>query len=671
MNGIPSITSGAASSKLTGEGAIQYGSPAADQLAGGAPEPIFSPSDLEQLCFRRYNPFSQLNAQNLASALDQFDAGVLMWAARFWQQIVNRDDTIPAVKSKREEAVALRPVVFNPLEDTDEAKDQAAALEKFYRNVKAGHSLNRHTTGGLSLLITQMMESVAFLYAIHHIVWTPDAATQWKLPSGKTVPALKALFEQVPLEFFEARTGELRFLGLSQGYTGEQLAPDNWLVTTGPGLMRAASSLFYFKRLANHDLVNFSEKFGTPGIEVETTGGKDSEQGAAARDLARQLAANWRGVRYGSDKNAVNFLWPQGGVSGTELPMHTISEDAKRSLAILWLGEDLSTMSRGGNEKAVGSNAQEDEREKRERHDCARISETLQTIDAIVIRWFFGEDAPILAQTVVEMPINEDRKQLLDLVTGVVNLGGEVPISPVMKRLALPEAKENEAIFHPSQPAPPDDPESDDEEEDDEVDGAQDSAVNAITPARLLELAQMPSEEFETALSALAVNGGPGSGPRPKGVLRETLVPTHHQIFSLIGIKPGKVFADYEALRQKHPDQFADSHAVKVHVEKVMAEPHLILPGSEDDHRMIVHQATDGDRASILEVQERGGKYRVRSAYTLTAGQLATKIKKAGGEGAQSPFLRVDHLSAKHLQGAGVPSDTLPTGKSNLDSNAT
>jgi hypothetical protein len=468
-------------------------------MAGAGAEPVFSASDLEQLCFRRYNPFSQLTAANLSLALDQFDSGVLMSAALFWQQIATRDATTITVKSKREDAVALRDVTHTPMEDSPEAKDQAAALELFYRGIKAGHALNRHTTGGKPLLLQQMMESVAFLYAVHHIVWKPDAATLWKLPSGRTVPALTALFEQVPVQFFEARTGELRFLGLSLGYTGEPLAPDNWLVTTGPGLMRAASSLFYFKRLAQHDMVNFSEKFGTPGIEVETTGAKDSAEGKAARDLASQLAANWRGVRYGSDKNGVNFLWPQGGVSGTSLPMHTITDDAKRDMAILWLGADLSTMSRGGSEKAVGSNAQEDEREKRERADCARISETLQaTIDPIVIRWFFGEDAPILAKTVIEMPINEDRALLSKLVGDTVALGAEVPMEPVMKRLGVPQAKKGEDLFtKPAQPLDlnPQEPEK---------------AINAfLTPEKLQELLRMPEEQFEIAINSLAVNGDP------------------------------------------------------------------------------------------------------------------------------------------------------------------
>ena len=439
---------GRVKTSLSAQGTIRYADNDLASTAGSAAEPIFSQSDLEQLCFRRYNPFAQLNAQNLTLALDQFDSGVLMYAARFWQQIVNRDDTIPSVKSKREEAVALRDLAFHPLDDSSQAKDQAAALQMFYRNLRAGHALNRHTAGGLPLLLTQMMESVAFMYAVHHIVWKPDSATQWTLPSGRKVPALTALFEQVPLEFFEARTGELRFLGLSLGFTGTELEPGNWLVTTGPGLMRAASSLFYFKRLASHDLVNFSEKFGTPGIEVTTMGAKDSPEGQAARDLAKQLASNWRGVRYGAEKNGVNFLWPTGGVSGTELPMHTITDDAKRSIIILWLGADLSTSSRGGGEKAVGSLAQEDEREKRERADCARISETLNaSIDPLVIHWFFGDDAPILAKTVIESPINEDRSLLANLVGEMVGMGAQVPIEPTMKRLGVPVAKEGEEVF--------------------------------------------------------------------------------------------------------------------------------------------------------------------------------------------------------------------------------
>ncbi len=84
------------------------------------------------------------------------------------------------------------------------------------------------------------------------------------------------------------------------------------MITTGPGLMRAASILHYYKRLAQHDLINFSEKFGTPGLVVHTTAGKDSPEGQAAANLARGLAGNYRGVQYGAAENKIEIVWPDG-----------------------------------------------------------------------------------------------------------------------------------------------------------------------------------------------------------------------------------------------------------------------------------------------------------------------------------------------------------------------
>ena len=313
---------------------------------------LFSAAELETLAYRRFNPLSTLTAQSLSAALDAFSAGILAPAARLWEEIARRDETVATVKAKREEAAALRDWSVVPLEESAAAQDQAAALEYFYQRLRAAHALNRHTAGGFPLLVTQMMEAVSSGYAAHHLIWHPDTGRPLALPSGRSVPALSATFEYVPLEFFEARTGELRFLGSSLGYDGLPLAPGEWMITTGPGLMRAASILHYYKRLAQHDLVNFSEKFGTPGLVVHTTAGKDSPEGQAAANLARGLAGNYRGVQYGAAENKIEVVWPTGGANSGELPMTAIIEDAKRGLATLFLGADLSTLSRAG--QAVG-----------------------------------------------------------------------------------------------------------------------------------------------------------------------------------------------------------------------------------------------------------------------------------------------------------------------------
>lgn len=418
---------------------------------------LFSPEQLEMLSFRRFNPFAGLNASSLANALDSYLAGYLVPAARLWERLAKQQKTIRNVKAKREEAVALRPRVIERTDDSPEAYDQAAVLEHFYANARAGHALNRNVRGGFSKIVMQMMEAKSFGTAAHHLIWNPDSSRQIKLPSGASVPSLTARFEYVPMEFFESRTGELRFLGMSQAYSGEALQETAWLVTSEEApLMFAASVLAYYDKLATSDMINFSEKFGTPGIVVHTTAQRGTPEGDSAVALARTLGSNYRGTQFGAAENKVEIVWPSGGTTGTSLPMHTIIEDVKRDLASLYLGADLSTQSRGGSEKSVGASVQQEGEERRERADCAWISETLNAgIDAVVISWYFG-DAPVLARVSIDAPKNEDRTILANLVGEMVGLGAQVPQEPVMKRLNVPLAKESEKlVFTPPAVAEP------------------------------------------------------------------------------------------------------------------------------------------------------------------------------------------------------------------------
>jgi phage gp29-like protein len=431
---------------------------APDPAMGGiaiANAPVFSQGELEQLAWRRFNPLSQLTALTLTAALDAYSVGLPAQAARLWAEICRRDETISSVKSKREEAVALRDWTVTPLDDSPAAADQAAALRNFYGSIRAGAALNRHAVGGFPLLVTQMMEAVSFGYAVHHFIWAPDAARTWKLPSGRVVPTLTAQAEYTPLEFFECRTGELRFLGMNQGITGQPLAPGAWMVTSAGALMMSASILHWYKRLALHDLVNFSEKFGTPGLVIHTTAGQGSPEGQNALALARQLAGNYRGVQYGAPENKVEVIWPSGGSGSGNLPMTGIIEDVRRELAILYLGADLSTMSRGG--QSVGASIQGEEQAKRERADCARISETLNaTLDPLVLRWYFGDAAPVLAKVSIEAPVNEDRSALWNLVAGMAGLGARVPVAEIASRLNIPVSPGGPEFFaEPASPEPP------------------------------------------------------------------------------------------------------------------------------------------------------------------------------------------------------------------------
>lgn len=425
--------------------------------AGDENEPVFSRDEIEQLLMRRLNPLAALTASTLTSALDAFDNGELAPAARLWEKMARRERWLANVKSKREEAIALRPWLVEKTEDTPEAEDQQTVLENFWRGVRAGHALNRHVTGGFALLVTQMMESVSYFYAAHHLRWAPDAAQTFKLPSGRSVPALGLTFEQVPLEYFEARTGELRFLGGDLAYTGTPLAPRAWMITTGPGLMIAASIALYEARLARHDRLNLSEKWGQPAVLGHTTAAKNSDQGKAMAAAVRSVAANYRGAFYGSDRNAIETLWPTGGGGGSATPMKEIMDDVRRDIVTLYIGSDLSTISRGGAEGGVGASVQGASEADRQRADCQRLSETLAEISRIVIAWYFGDSARVLARLVIEAPDNENTTALVTAVQAVVGMGGEVPVAPVAKRLNVPLAKTGETILQKpaAGPVPP------------------------------------------------------------------------------------------------------------------------------------------------------------------------------------------------------------------------
>lgn len=419
--------------------------------AGADAQPLFSQAEREQILFRRFNPYAYLTAATLSAALDEYEAGILNTAARIWARIAKSDPVLNTVKPKREEAVSLRGISTRAKDDSPLAKDQAMALDSFYRNTRCTHATKRYVSGGSALLLEQMMESVAFEIAAHHIIFKPDAANPVTLPSGKEVPALSATFEYVPLEFFEARTGELRFLGVNNFYNGDPLEKyGQWLITTGPGLMFSASILHYFSRLARHDMVNFSEKFGTPGTLVHTTAQQNSVEGKAALELANKLASNYRGVLYGAAENKAEYLWPSGGASGEALPMHVLTSDIKQEMISMWMGADLSTQSRGRG--VTGASVQGEDQEKKERRDCRRISDTLQAqIDPLVLRWFFGTNTPILAEAFIDYPTKEDAAQLIQSAQFVVNGGGKVPVRQIAERLDVPLAddKAGEQVLKP------------------------------------------------------------------------------------------------------------------------------------------------------------------------------------------------------------------------------
>src|SRR5688572_6645591 len=89
----------------------------------------------------RFNPLGSLKVERLSQHLDAFEAGHLREAANIWEHLEQRDELIRAVVAKRKKSIARQGFTVVMEENLTEAqkveaREHAAALEFFYRNLE-------------------------------------------------------------------------------------------------------------------------------------------------------------------------------------------------------------------------------------------------------------------------------------------------------------------------------------------------------------------------------------------------------------------------------------------------------------------------------------------------------------------------------------------------------
>lgn len=331
----------------------------------------------------RFNPIRGLTPERLVRDLDSFHMGYLAQAARTWEAMEQRDLYLGNVASKRKKSVARLPWKIETLEESREAKNQAKALEAFYKGIEVTSVLEGNERGGISLLIRQMMDAVGKKFAVHEIVWTT--------PGGGTGPT--AEFRFCPLWWFENRTGNLQFLPTEGAVEGVPMADGEWLVTVGEGIMECSSVAYVFKHLPLKDWLNYSEKFGFPGLLGKTSAAKDSPEWTAMEDAVGNFSNDWAAVC--SQQDTIEMVEAKGGAQN--LPYPPLVEYCDRAIAARWRGADLSTISQG--QAGLGASLQGDETDLILEDDAEMISETLnRQVDRFVLDYTFGPEVETKAR---------------------------------------------------------------------------------------------------------------------------------------------------------------------------------------------------------------------------------------------------------------------------------
>ena len=260
----------------------------------------------------RFNPIPALTPRLLGAWLESFRLGFFRNIALAWDAIERRDYTLAAVAPKRKKAVARHGWEILTVDDSAEARRQKLALEYFYNHLTATTALEENETGGLALLIRQMMDAVGKRYAVHEIIWQPGGT-----PGGNAAdftPNLTATFRFCPLWWFEGTQGRLRFLPSEFAIYGQDLEPGGWLVTVGDGIMEACSVAYAFKHLSLRDWLNFSEKFGMPAVLGHTEAALNSPEWNEFSDAIKNFSQDWSAVC--TQANSIELVETRGQADG-------------------------------------------------------------------------------------------------------------------------------------------------------------------------------------------------------------------------------------------------------------------------------------------------------------------------------------------------------------------
>jgi hypothetical protein len=394
---------------------------------------IIDPARIEQAIRQRYSPFPTLTMELLNQQLNQFRVGELRPIARTWEIMMERDGDLSVPAEKLLSDIARLPWEIEKEEESAEADAHAAALKYFYTNLTARSVLDGDESGGLNLLLRQMMTAHAYRYSVHEIVLQISSA-------GKK--EVTATFNHCPVWFFEARKGRLGYLRGDYEINGIPLALGEWLPAVGRGMMRQCSVAYLTKWEPMSYWLLFCYRFGIPGIHGETDAAKDSPEWKAFVDALGVFANDWVTA---TNRNAkINLIEAAKGGQGT-LPFNELIERADRLYARAFRGGDLSTQSREGGDVA-GANPQEGEKRIILEDGGQWATDVLNArVDEPLIAYLFNRRPK--AWIVIRPPAQLDSNTEINTLKAARDLGVPVSINTARERLDLPAPEDGAELI--------------------------------------------------------------------------------------------------------------------------------------------------------------------------------------------------------------------------------
>lgn len=393
----------------------------------------------------RFNPLRDWTPEVLTRQLDAYARGEIAALSWVMEWLEKHDDVISTVAPKAKAAVASWGYDVLPSEEVrpeqkQMAEDQQGLVQEFFQTLEVSDAVELEECGKFRLFVTQIMDAYAKGYGAHHLVWKPSRTR------------LQVECIKVPTYFFELTTGRMKFLPSDSAQRGVDLEAlggrGAWMTYRGRGVMLAGVLCRMFKQLPLQDWLTYCDRHGMPAFLGKTNAKQGSAEWLDMANAVASIGSEWGAVINTNDVIDVLSLAGSG-----ELPYEKLVDRMDRAQVMLWLGGDLSTISR---KDGTGSNPQQDDANKLHADNSMWVSEIItRTLVKQVVRWYFGANAPVLVELRLRTETRINVAEELNVVKTAKELGVRISKSWFTGKFGVVEADGDEIALGEAQAPTP------------------------------------------------------------------------------------------------------------------------------------------------------------------------------------------------------------------------
>lgn len=315
-----------------------------------------------------------------------------------------------------------------------QAQEQASVLRDFYNSISVSTATATDSRAGVSALVEHVLSALAYGYAVAALTFFPRNG-------GRSICAQATT---TPLRFFEARKRRLRVRTNYADTDGAEMDASQWLIAhSETPLLLPSLVLFCLKSTPQEDWAAVVEKFGTPFVLLKTPAARGSQEWNDAVAAAPKIGSGFSAA-VGSDVDVQTITLAQGNA-----PHERLIDYLDRATARLWLGGDLSTMSREG--ESVGSLAQTRTSAQMCKSDAHFVESVFDSqLTRRVLNAIFGDGVKQLAYFRFVSEEKEDVSNVVAKLNAARELGLEIPREWAYSALGIPQPKDGENVVSPA-----------------------------------------------------------------------------------------------------------------------------------------------------------------------------------------------------------------------------